>query len=61
MVGWPPTDHRDAGSRPRSSWLVLGTVFDARDLLVYVISVAVMSGADVAMVLRSSQKMDVAN
>jgi hypothetical protein len=43
------------------SMLVLGTVFDARDLLVYVISAAVMSGADVASARRSSQKMELAN
>lgn len=43
------------------SMLLLGTVFDARDLLVYVISAAAISGADVALALLVAAKTDVAN
>lgn len=41
--------------------LVLGTVFDARDLVVYVITAVVLGAADVAGAPRPSLKQDVAN
>ncbi|WP_136707254.1 DUF2809 domain-containing protein [Agromyces sp. H66] len=43
------------------SMLVLGTVFDARDLLVYVIAAAVICGADVAWENRLSVKPETTN
>ncbi len=43
------------------SMLVLGTVFDARDLLVYVIAAVVICGADVAWENRLSVKPETTN
>lgn len=43
------------------SMLVLGTVFDARDLVVYVITVVVVGAADVTTSRRPALNLDAAN